>query len=147
MAAYEIAIKPLMLMILEIANQLPDIKTKMAAYEDDFAAADSVENLLYWWETLCKFGPIFGYYPEATKSRLIVKPRSMMKATHTFNKTDIKITKNGKRHLVFSYRLHDLQGRICSDKVTQWCNDIRLLRNIAKIERLSGYKHNLKYCI
>ena len=48
---------------------------------------------ILWWETLCKLCPKSGYYPEASKSWLIVKPRSMTKAT------DIKITKSGKTHL------------------------------------------------
>ena len=84
MEVYAIAIIPLMLIILEITNQLPDTKTKMAAYADDFSAAVSVENLMYWWETLFKLGPKFGYYPEASKSWLIVKPRSMTKAKHIY---------------------------------------------------------------
>ena len=154
MAVYAIAIIPLMLMILEITNQLPDTKTKMAAYADDFSAAGSIENLMYWWETLCKLGPKFGYYPEASKSWLIVKPRSMTKATHTFNKTDIKITKNGKRHLGAVIGSTTYRDTYVSDKVNQWCNEIRLLSRIANIEPqaayscfVSGYKHKLTYCM
>ena len=154
MAVYAIAIIPLMLMILEVTNQLPDTKTKMAAYADDFSAAGSVGNLLYWWETLCKLGPKFGYYPEASKSWLIVKPQSMTKATRTFYKTDIKITKNGKRHLGAVIGSATYRDEYVSEKVIQWSDEIRLLSKIAKIEPqaayscfISGYKHKLSYCM
>ena len=36
MAIYAIAVIPLMLMVLEETNQLPDKRTEMAAYADDF---------------------------------------------------------------------------------------------------------------
>ena len=73
MAGYAITIIPMMLIILEITADLPDNETKMAAYADDLTAAGSLESLKCWWDTLCKLGPKFGYYPQATKSWLIVK--------------------------------------------------------------------------
>ena len=89
----------------------------MAAYTDDFSAAGTVENLMYWWETLYKLGPKFEYYPEASKSWLIVKPRSMTKATHTFNTTDIKIIESGKRHLGAVIGSTTYRDTYVSDKV------------------------------
>jgi len=43
------------------------IVTKMVAFADDFSAGGIVENLKHWWTQLLKFGPMFGYFPRASK--------------------------------------------------------------------------------
>ena len=80
MAIYAIAIIPLMLMVLDVSDKLPDKRTKMTAYADDFSAGGSIINLKHWWDTLCKLGPKFGYFPEASKCWLIIKPDAAEKA-------------------------------------------------------------------
>ena len=72
MALYAVAIIPLMLMIMEITANAPKESSKVAAYADDFTAAVTVESLKSWWDVLCQLGPKFGYYPEPSKSWLIV---------------------------------------------------------------------------
>ena len=49
-------------------------------------------------------GPKFGYYPEASKSWLIVKEKAKQRPFTLFKDTAIKITTQGQRHLraVFS---------------------------------------------
>ena len=72
MAVYAIAIIPLILMTVELTNKT-DSTTKTASYADDITVAGKLVNLKYWWNTLCELGPKFEYYPEASKSWLIVK--------------------------------------------------------------------------
>ena len=152
MAIYAIAVIPLMLMILEITNKLPDNRTKIAAYADDFSAGGSVENLHHWWKVLCQLGPKFGYFPEASKCWLIVKPEAYDKATSAFKDTDIKITVEGKRHLGAIIGSSEYKEHYVSDTVDQWCRELNLLSEIAKIEPhaaysgfVSGYKHKMNY--
>ena len=48
-------------MVLEITNTKINLDTKMVAYADDFSVAASFSSLKYWWNTLCEYGPKFGY--------------------------------------------------------------------------------------
>ena len=60
---YAIAIIPLILMLVEIKIQ------------DDLTVA----GIRIWWNTLCRLGPKFGYFPEGSKSWIInnvLKPSS-----------------------------------------------------------------------
>ena len=59
MAIYALGITSLT-MLLEIVTSLPDNKTKMTAYSDDFSAAGRVKNLKHWWQKLLEFGSKFG---------------------------------------------------------------------------------------
>ena len=82
-----------MLTVLKITNTKTNSDTKMVAYANDFSAADSIWSLKYWWDTLCKLGPKFGYFCEPTKSLLIVKSSCSDKAIHIFKDIIIQITR------------------------------------------------------
>ena len=62
-----------MLMVSDITNTKTNSDAKIVAYADNFSAAGSISSLKYWWDTLCKLGPKFGYFPKPTKLWLIVK--------------------------------------------------------------------------
>ena len=72
----------------------------MAAYADDVTAAKRIIQLKNWWKTLCTLSPKFGYYPEASKSWLILKEKAKQRAFTVFKDIEIKITTEGQRHLV-----------------------------------------------
>ena len=82
--AVAINIIPLILPVLKITDQYPHGTSKAAAYADDLTAAGIVKGIKYWWEQLCKLDPKFGYFPEATKSWLIVEVNTEDKATEIF---------------------------------------------------------------
>ena len=42
---------------------------------DDATAAGQLAPILQWWKQLLSLGPLYGYYPNATKTYLIVKPQ------------------------------------------------------------------------
>ena len=52
-----------------------------------------------WWDTLCKDGPKYGYYPKPSKTVLIVKQQHVQLAKHVFEGTGVQITAEGERHL------------------------------------------------
>ena len=54
------------------------------AYADDFSAAGNIQDLRRWWSVLTEVGPKFGYYPEPTKTWLVVKPRASEKLSPYF---------------------------------------------------------------
>ena len=73
MPIYALGVIPIMLIVLQITNTKTNFDAKMVAYADDFSAAGLISSLKYWWHTLRKLGPKYGYFPEPTKSWLIVK--------------------------------------------------------------------------
>ena len=78
MAIHAFAIIPLVLMLVAEANQV-DNTTKTGGYADNLIAVGTVVSLRNWWETLCRLGPKFGYFPEGSKSWLIVKEKEVQK--------------------------------------------------------------------
>jgi hypothetical protein len=56
-------------------------------------------GLRKWWDELTDHGPSFGYYPNDSKTYLVVKPEFENVANNAFAGTDVRITTHGKRHL------------------------------------------------
>ena len=73
-------------------------KIKHAAYADDLAGVGKLESLKRWWQNLIDFGPKLGYYPEPSKSWLIVKLEHLDEAKKIFSGTGLNITVDGRKH-------------------------------------------------
>ena len=69
MEAYALGVTPLMQQVLEITS-FNKLYFKEKAYVDDFTVAGSVKDIKCYWDHLNTF---FDYYPESSKSHLIVK--------------------------------------------------------------------------
>jgi len=52
-----------------------------------------------WWDCLICQGPHFGYFPNAMKTCLVVKPQYLHKARALLQGTGVIITDAGKHHL------------------------------------------------
>ena len=66
MAMYGIGILPLI-------KKLQTCDVTQTWYADDAAVAGSRAYIRCWWDMITKAGPMFGYYPNASKTHLIVK--------------------------------------------------------------------------
>ena len=77
-------------------------------------------RLRNWWETLCRLGPKFGYFPEGSKSWLIVKGKGVQKAQSVFKDTNIKITTEGQQNLGTAMGSETLKQRHVQEKIDQW---------------------------
>ena len=75
------------------------MNTKTAGYADDIFGGGTIEGLRCMWDSIEKWGPEYGYFQQASKSWLIVKPQSVAKARKIFANTGIQITIEGKKHL------------------------------------------------
>ena len=119
-------------MIMEIMSTSPDNTSKMVAYADDFTAGFTVKGLKYWWEALCELGPKFGYYPEASKTWLIVKNNFYDITNTTFKSTKINVTSSGHLGVVIGSRSY--KEDYMNEEIDQWIKEVKLLSEIAKIE-------------
>ena len=54
-------------------------------YADDSAFAGTLENVKEWFEKLLEKGPMYAYYPEPSKSVLVVDPQFEEKAVALFS--------------------------------------------------------------
>ena len=68
-------------------------------YADDATAGGKLVSLLRWWKHLLAYGPMYGYFPNAAKTCLIVKPDQLNCAQTLFNGTNVQISCEGQRHL------------------------------------------------
>ena len=137
MAIYAIAIIPLILMLVEATLKT---STVSAGYADDLTAAGMVRGLKIWWDKLSELGPGFGYFPEATKSWIIVKEQYEDLAREVFGGTGVKITNEGKRHLRAVIGSNSYRTSYVEEKIDKLINQVKILSKIAKIEPQAAYK-------
>ena len=73
-------------LILEQQKQIQAGKdrVKLVAYADDLAAGGKLENIKIRWDLLTNLGPKIGYFPNSSKSWLIVKESMMENAKQLF---------------------------------------------------------------
>ena len=84
-------------------------------------------------------GPKFGYYPEASKSWLIVKEKAKQRAFTVFKDTAIKITTEGQRHLGAAIDSSKYKREYVQNKIDELINEIKVLSMIAKTEPQAAY--------
>ena len=90
---YSIGVQP-------IINTLNSIEgTKQIWYADDAGVGGNLRSLKQWWDTLLIHGPTYGYFPNATKTWLVVKPQFLDEAKHFFKHTGVMITSEGQKYL------------------------------------------------
>ena len=93
-AMYALAVTPL---INSLCHHQPDVS--QAWFVDDATAAGQLTPLLQWWKQLLCLGPLYGYYPNAAETYLIVKPQLYDLAKQLFQDTNVQITCHYQRHL------------------------------------------------
>ena len=91
LAIYAIGTQPLVKRLTGIAKQV--------WYADDSAAGSNLENLGQWWMELLRIGPLYGYYPNSSKTKLLVKPNFLSRARDIFGNTGIQISTEGGKYL------------------------------------------------
>ena len=115
MAMYALAISPL---INKLKQLCPDVK--QVWYADDATGAATCTKLRCWWDELSTHGPLFGYYPNAPKTHLVVKEEHEDSAIEAFHGTGVQITTEGKRHLGAAIGSRSFAEEYVSNKVQEW---------------------------
>lgn len=133
MALYGICLIPM----TKNLETIPD--TKQVAYADDITGAGKLLGLRKWWDELRSFGPEIGYFPEPTKSWLIVKPDLHSIAADIFEGTSIKITVKGHKHLGAAIGQSSHKNEFITKKVQSWVSELKVLSNIAATQPQAAY--------
>ena len=134
MALYALAISPL---IDQLRARCPAVH--QAWYADDATGASTCRKLRQWWNELSTSGPSFGYYPNASKTYLVVKETHEASAKQTFAGTDVHITTHGKRHLGAALGSKSFTEEYVSNKVQRWTKDIINLAKVAISQPHAAY--------
>ena len=136
MAIYALGITPMMnIMLMAIGNK----HNKMVGFADDITAAGDIASLKLWWDHLLEIGPAYGYFPQPTKSWLIVKDTKLAEATDVFADTRIQITIDGERHLGAVIGTEENKRQYINQKISKWKDEINLLAEIATTHPQSAY--------
>ena len=121
---------------------------KQIWYADDGGAGGRLTALKTWWDRLTHIGPPVGYFPNAGKTWLVVKPEHKEEATRLFGGTGIKITddalsmedaKGGQRYLGAALGSTSFIEEYVSSKVKMWITEVEELCKIAKVEPQLAY--------
>ena len=132
MQMYGILIRPL---IDRLGDQTDPMHSKQAWYADDASSTGTIKELYKWWTLLCELGPKFGYYPNSSKTVLIIKNKDLeSEAEQLFQSTGIKISAEGDRHLGAVVGTSEFREKFVTEKVRKWVQDVHQLSEIAKDE-------------
>ena len=92
---------------------------------------------------LCEIGPLYGYFPKASKTILILKDSALLPhAKMLFADSGLKIICDGQRHLGAVIGSEAFRTKYVSEKVSKWVQDVVELSKIAVEEpqaALSAY--------
>ena len=91
MSLYEISFQPL-ITLLGIRSS-----AKQCWYADDATGAVALKDIRKWWDKLLAASQALGYYPNAKKCWLVVKPEKLKEANDMFAGTGINLTMEGRR--------------------------------------------------
>ena len=73
-----------------------ELQTKEVAFADDLTVTGKLVDIKNIWDKLAEIGSKYGYFPNATKSYLIVKRSCLEDAKIMFTGTNINITTEGR---------------------------------------------------
>ena len=129
MPFYSLCVKPLVDILADYCSK-PGCMQKW--YADNSSAVDKLIIVKEWWLKLIEMRPKFSYFPEPSKSILVLKDHSLLQvATQLFADTEIEITCQGQRHLGAVIGSEDFKNNYVSSKVQKWVQDVSDLTKIA----------------
>ncbi len=94
--------------------------TRQVCYADDSTTGGSIEDLCQWWSVLTNIGPQYGYYPNPSKTWLLIKENSFDRATS-----------EGRPVLCSLVGTNDFITRWVTNNVVAWVSELETLTNIS----------------
>jgi hypothetical protein len=141
MAIYALAITPL---IKSLSQEVPN-HAKQVWFADDSTSAGKLSALKRCWQHLTAVGPGYGYYPNPSKTTLVVKAEYVHHATALFQDTGIRITTAGHSILGAAVGTPSFVDDYVAAKVEMWKEEIEALVKIAEIYPHAAYAAFIHY--
>jgi len=110
-----------------------------AWYADDASACGEISLLRQWWDKLSILGPPFGYFPNASKTWLVVKEQFLKRAQLIFADTCVNVTTDGRPHLGAAIGSTAYISQYVSSKVTGWIQELQSLSSFAITQPHAAY--------
>ncbi len=110
-----------------------------AWFADDATGAGALQDLRKWWDHLSKEGPKFGYFPNGSKTWLVVKEAYFIEAVDIFRGTDVHITTEGRRHLGAALGTERYTTNFVEERVKVWTSELDCLASIARSQPQAAY--------
>ena len=136
MAMFALGVVPLMLELSNICENIFQVW-----FADDASGAGSFRTLKQWWDVLSELGPLFGYFPKASKTCLVVHPEEESTALAMFGSSGITITSEGKRHLGAAIGSPSFINDFVCHRVEEWREEIIKLASIASSQPHAAYAY------
>ena len=133
MSLYAISLQPL-ITLLGIRSS-----AKQCWYADDVTGAGALTDIRKWWDELLGAGPALGYYPNAKKCWLVVKPEKVKEASDVFAGTGISITTEGRKHLGAALGQRSYLEEYVGSKGKEWISEVTLLAEFATSQPQASY--------
>ena len=85
-------------MIRDLKKEFSDVDSPW--YADDGEDGENIPRIFTFFNRLCELGPDFGYFPEESKSKLIVRGKDLKRVKIGLEKSENKLTlTDGSRYL------------------------------------------------
>ena len=131
MAMYAIGTQSLVRRLDSIAKQV--------WYADDSAAGSRLERLRRWWDLLVEVGPLYGYFPNGSKTHVLAKPSHIEAAKEIFKDTEVVISTEGERYLGGAVGISSFVRQYVERKLEGWVNEVKKLSKIAETQPHAAY--------
>ena len=131
MAIYGLAVLPL---IRKIAKEI-----KQVWFADDATGGGKLTQVKGWWDRLNKHGPAYGYFPNASKTWLLVKEESLQPARKMFEASGVQITSDGRRLLGSPIGTEAFCAEYLKKQVSSWESQLVTLSSIARTQPHAAY--------
>ena len=125
MSMYAIRLQPL-IMRLHVSSA-----AKQCWFDDDATGSGSLKDVQKCLNELSESGPALGYFPNAKKCWLIIKPDKEHAAMEVFSDTAINITSEGHKHLGAALGSRSCLEEYVGEKVEDWVNQVTKLAEFA----------------
>ncbi len=120
-----------------LLNSQSASNAKKIFYADDGSGAGKIDQLSDWWKDLQVHEPLIGYYPNAKKTWLIVRPAHQERAQQLF--PNINVTAKGHEFLGSFIGTSESTNAFVKQKIAKWEKDVDALVKIAASEPQLAY--------